>query len=368
MKKFTIVLSIASLLSTKGLYSEGKENGREERNQAPACIALAGKNNRPAVSLDVSFLYYLIAEDGLDLANSAAVVTSGVSEGDVIAIQNSRCLTQSFKYAPGFKVGAGALWKDLDLNLEYTWLCQTTTQMKGAPSVDPSLGSGLWILNNWFQQTSTSGQPIAATSVFSHWRMNINLIDLTIKRPIYEGCSLALLPFFGVRGAIINQYLNVTIDASPYVITNLATSQSTSHNLSRSWGVGPIVGSDFYWFLPKHFRVEGEGMVCLFFTQFSAIKHSENVVSASSQPSQLSVQLSDTNCIRPQIGLSLGLGWGKYLREGKSYFDLAATYDFYLFWQQNMMRKLMDQTLAGTGAGAGDLYLQGLDITGSFYF
>lgn len=33
-----------------------------------------------------------------------------------------------------------------------------------------------------------------------------------------------------------------------------------------------------------------------------------------------------------------------------------------------MMRKLVDQTVSGTGAAAGDLFLQGLNISASFYF
>ncbi|MBP6870234.1 hypothetical protein KBC04_05100 [Candidatus Babeliales bacterium] len=52
------------------------------------------------VSFDVSFLYYYAAQDGLDLGNSAAVITSGASTGNVVATGNGIGLIQDFTYNP----------------------------------------------------------------------------------------------------------------------------------------------------------------------------------------------------------------------------------------------------------------------------
>jgi hypothetical protein len=374
MKKLAFFLSSASLLCSIGLSAGSaiKETPVKEqfkkKDNAPARVSLQETGDRPALFFDVAFLYYFLGEDGLDLANGAAVVTSGTSEGDVIAIDHSKTLLQNFEYTPGVMVGIGASWKECDLKAEFTWIGQTTTKSRQAKPVNPLLGSGVWVLNNWFQQTSTSGQGIAATHVSSKWDIDIYLADVTVRRPIYEGCYLSLVPFYGIRGESISQHLDVKIDVSPFVIANLAHSHVTSHNSSHSWGLGPIVGFDFFWLLTSGFRVEGNGGLGLLFTQFTKVKHWENVASASSQPSNLSVKLSDVNCLRPELNLALGIGWGTYLKGKKYYLDCSVSYDFLFFWQQNMMRKLVDQTVAGTGAAAGDLYLHGLDVAVSFYF
>jgi hypothetical protein len=64
----------------------------------------------------------------------------------------------------------------------------------------------------------------------------------------------------------------------------------------------------------------------------------------------------------------LGFSWGSHFGDKKYYFDLSAHYEFAFFWQQNMMRKLGDQIISGTGGAPGDLYLQGLAITACLHF
>jgi hypothetical protein len=64
----------------------------------------------------------------------------------------------------------------------------------------------------------------------------------------------------------------------------------------------------------------------------------------------------------------VGIGWGTYVRGERYYLDFAGSYDFLLFWQQNAMRKLLDQTVTGIGASSGDLYLHGMDLSFSVYF
>ncbi len=80
------------------------------------------------------------------------------------------------------------------------------------------------------------------------------------------------------------------------------------------------------------------------------------------------MQLPNINCVRPQLDMSLGLGWGTYLQDKKYYVDFSIRYDFLLLFQQNMMRKLADQMISAIGAAPGDLYVQGVNIRASFDF
>ena len=115
------------------------------------------------------------------------------------------------------------------------------------------------------------------------------------------------------------------------------------------------------------FRLEGSFAGSILFTQYTHVNHTEKVASFGSTPSTLGTSLSDYNCLRPVAELGAGLGWGMYLCKQMYHIDFAASYDFMYFWSQNMMKKIMDQTLSGASSN-GDLELHGLTITARFDF
>lgn len=327
------------------------------------------KHRGPRPSLELSFLCYEAGEDGLDLASSAAIITSGSSTGVVVATDNSIGLMQKSSYQPGFKVGMGATWTDWSLNADYTWIRQVTSTHRTAVATDPAVGSGVWLLNNWFQQTTSAEQTMSATKVSSKWHLGIDLADLTAYRNFNPGRHLSIDPFFGLRGAWIRQKLSLSIQVPPAAVDDLTTNPIHSHNASNSWAVGPRMGCALAGLFGKGFRVEGDFAAALLFTQYSQISHSEQVASGSETPSTLKGKLSDVNCVRPELELSLGFGWHTLLnKRKKSSLDLLLRYDFLYFWQQNMMRKLADQMVSGSGATAGDLYLEGFSLRAAFLF
>lgn len=332
----------------------------------PPLIFLQNKNYEHDVSFNLSFLYYYAAQDGLDLANSGAIITNGTSTGTTLATNNSIALLQDFTYNPGFKAGMTVSSQAWTLHADYTYIRQTTLTSQAAIEPDPIVGTGVWILNNWFEQFSSVGQTMSTTDLASSWILGMDFADVTFGRAFYENDSAVITPFFGVRGAWIRQNLDITIDVPAYVVFDGITSPISSYNFSNSWAVGPRTGFQASWLFGHGLRIEGIAGASLLFTQFSQVTHNEDL--ASSITSQLSSQLPHVNCLRPQFDLGLGLGWGTYLHEQRYYIDFSMSYDFLVLWQQNMMRKLMDQSVVGTGAAAGDLYLQGLKINAAFYF
>ena len=334
---------------------------------APPLIFLQEKDSRSHdISFDLSFLYYYAAEDGLDLANSAAVMTSGGSTGTIISTDNSIGLMQDLTYNPGFKAGIGTCCREWTLNAEYTWIRQTTSTNENAITPEPAVGMGVWVLNNWFSQLSSLGQTISTTNISSQWNLGMDFADLTMGHPFYEGRYLSIVPFFGVRSAWIRQQLDMAITAPSSVVFDVVTSPINSYNNSNSWAVGPRTGFDASWLFSYGLRIEGSAGASLLFTQYTDLTHSEQV--ASSATSTLSMQLPNINCVRPELDFGIGLGWGTYFKEQDYYIDFSIKYDFLLLSQQNMMRKLVDQMVSGTGAAPGDLYLQGMNIRAAFYF
>jgi hypothetical protein len=314
-----------------------------------------------------SFLYYYASEGGLDLANSSMLALNVTDTAYVtVATANSQVLFQDFKYAPGFQVGIGMNFCEWCLLGEYTWIRNTTHTSAGPRTPDPDTGPGVWIMNNWFQQLSPLGQTMSATDISSKWHLAMDIADLTAGRPFYEGRNVMISPFLGIRGAWIRQNVKIGISVPELV---LATSGKIySYNSSHSWGIGPRLGFKGYCLLGKQFRLQGSAGASLLFTEYTHVRHIEDEAQSSAPVPVLRTSLSSKNFLRPQADVGLGLGWGSHFMKNRYYIDFSAEYDFNVFWEQNMIRKLLDQTISGIGAAASNLYLHGLNITARFDF
>lgn len=388
MKKTALLF--ASLLSYSSLVQGDQPGSMQEKGEcvstqngidagsvchpaynAPANITLWSEGNKKDMHafVSASFIYYYASEGGLDLANSSMLVENAPATAYITAAtSNSKALFQDFAYKPGFTVAAGATLWDWELTGQYTWIRQTTTTSKHAPTPVPNDGEAVWILNNWFQQLSPEGQTISATNVSSKWHLAMDLADLTASRPFYQGRKLAIAPFFGLRAAWIRQNVRVGIEVPTLVISTQSAPVIYSRNSSNSWALGPRVGFNTSWLLGMGFRVEGGAAGSLLFTQYTSIKHREKVADSTISPSTIKTSFSNLNVIRPEADLSLGLGWGSYFNKQRFHFDLSADYDFMIFFEQNMIRKLLDQTISGVGASVSNLYLHGLNIKARFDF
>lgn len=307
---------------------------------------------------DATFLYYYAKQDGLNLANSGRIVTPAGTSLVSTAISNGTILSQNFEFNPGFKVGFGMNISEWCVAANYTWIRQTTNTSQDAPAPEPT-GNGAWITNNWFQQTSTAGQSIAGSALASTWTLGIDLADLSASRPFYQGSNLTAAPFFGIRGAWIRQEINVDLTITPPLSTPEQTVVST--NSSNSWSVGPRTGFDAACLLWKGFRIDSTAAASLLYTQFTHVAHQEN-------DGAIALTQTDLQTLTPELDLSLGLGWGTYLAKQRFHLDLSAGYDFNIFWNQNQIRKNLDEAITGVSPTAGNLYLHGLNITTRFDF
>src|SRR5690606_20319167 len=117
-------------------------------------------------------------------------------------------------------------------------------------------------------------------------------------------------------------------------------------------------------------RFIGDASASLLFTQYTEV--SQNVQSPDTQVVDgedfrfpINLKIHNYNTLRPNLDLSLGLGWGSYFGCRRIHWDLAATYDFAIFWEQNMMRYLANMSadsFAHPSTTPGNLYIQGLTV------
>ena len=324
--------------------------------------------------IDAAFTYWRAGEEGLKIASSG-VLTSGTSYFP----QETKTLTQSFGYKPGFKVGTGVVgYHEWTVMAEYTWFRGTDTKNSGSPLTGTSLtagistgvapsGTNVWLVDDWFLQGTVASQALPGSSVSSSWHLGLDLIDAIASRPFYQGQRMTVSPFAGLRSALIRQSMEVNLTEAS-ALGNLPAQPIESRTRSQSWSLGPIAGCEGRYLLPMGFRFQGDFAASLLYTSYTSIKHSEDIASTTFNPGPYKASLKDYNTVRPVAEMGLGLGWGRYLFDGNYHIDFSASYDFKVFWSQNMMRKLMDDTLTGTSASPGDLFLYGLTVAGRFDF
>ena len=317
---------------------------------------------------DASFTYWEALEEGLGLA-----VNTEINDGSLVYIPNNgKFIFQDSSYKPGFKIGLGMDlgYDDWSLFGEYTWFRSTT--VTHATSSGP--GVPVLFFSSWFAMDYGY---ISAKSLASKWNLNIDLADVAVSRPFYQGTHLILEPFGGIRGQWIRQDLTLrgsqffVYSGGDYIQTR-ETAQSTTR--AHSWAVGPRAGCLGKWHLGWGFRFEGDAAASVLYTQYTKVSTNQDNLSVGTEYEDIygtaakKAEFRDYNCLRVVNEMNLGVGWGRYFDRRNYHLDFLLSYDFQVFWNQNIMRDLKDTIYIQTGASSGNLYLQGLTLKTQFDF
>ncbi len=345
---------------------------------APSAVAVSHKVDGMGMSnlsffADLAFTYWYLSEEGLKIASNGVLNTATLAYPI-----KAHTFYPAFQYEPGFKIGVGMIDKDeWQYRVGYTWahthvgankLNSTPGGDLPAGTTTIAAGAAVFVSDDWFLQGSSGGQALAASSISSHWNLTMNIVDITGGRPYYQGKRLILSPCGGLELAFISQEMEVALSEFSAQIPLPSPQPIESHTNSQSWGIGPTAGCESKLLLPWDLYLEGKGAFSLLYTTYTTLKHSEDAAATNFNPGHYKLSHNNYHAMRPSASMELGLGWGRYLGNSCCYADLAFTYEFSIYWAQNMMRKLLDDFLTGTAPAAADLFTQGLSITGSFNF
>ncbi|MBX7066343.1 MAG: hypothetical protein K1X28_03850 [Parachlamydiales bacterium] len=308
--------------------------------------------------VDASFTYWTAYEEGLTLARSNATYTAAPVETASVRT----ALFQDTKWEPGFKIGLGA---DLGHDhwsafAEYTWFRSRTTTSAAAPEGPAGTTDPVWDINNWELDNFFN-----ASHITSVWRLRMDLLDVGVTRPYYQGTHLIVAPFGGIRAEWIRQ--NLRIHPTPFDPLFAVNTNAVFHNQSYAWGVGPRGGFQGKWHLGWGFRIEGDMAGSIVFTRYTKVTDRADPVDDGLDRPNIA-HYGDYNTVRFNNEMNIGLGWGDYFDCRNYHFDLLVTYDFQIFWNQNMMRMLVDEFDESPSASAHNLYLQGVTVKAQFDF
>lgn len=318
-----------------------------------------------------SLVYWYANESGLFIAQSAIL-----NGGSIVLPPESESLTQKFEFKPGLKVAMGAIYdNEWVFDANYTWFQSKTDMTRAAPeNTSATPGLGIWNMGDWFQQTISvsddvdvaQSQSLSGTSLTSDWDLNMNIVDLMASRPFYQGSRLIVKPEMGIRSAWISQDLDIALmqaGASVGGDANLGPQPIHSLNHSRNFGIGPRVGFGAECLVSKEWRIEGFCSGSMLATWFTKITHSEDAESILVTPGPYKIENKHQFVLLPNAEMKLGFGWSTYAKKGRYHFDVAATYDFMLFWEQNKIRQTLDHFWSGIGDTAANLALNGATLT-----
>ena len=352
------------------LYLQAEQSTISPAYNAPAAIAVSHKIKKNLEPLTyftgASFTYWRLSEDGLDFASN------GVLNNTLIYRAKATTLYASdFSYEPGFRVFLGLInddeWKG---QARYTFAhTKKVTQPTLPPNQTatagvgfPLAGTSVFVIENWFMQTSPLNQRIAATSINSSWTLDLNLVDITAGRPYYQSPNLTVSPFGGLQAAFIDQKFSLTLNQ---VATQFPAPvpSITSTNKSRSWGIGPMCGVQSKYFPLRNFSFQSAASLSILYTDYHSVTHSEDRASTNFTTSPYTTSYASDLNLCPNASLDLGLGWGKYIYGEAAHIDLSIAYEMAVYWEQNRMRKMLNVATTGSSTSSTNLYTEGLTIS-----
>jgi len=325
---------------------------------APARIDVTGCSDWDVYG---SFIYWHVSQESMDVGVKSffdpTIPTDGATFPTTIAFQ-------TFKYKPGFKVGAGFSFGDDGwvCFAEYTRLHQKTvfSRTVTAPT--------FWAPTDWFAlgfvEGSTGDTAYRPTTLTAKWKMNFDRVDLSFSRPFYQGKRITVSPYGGMRGLWITQVETLALNPNT---ASVATAVLRSH----CWSVGPNGGVETNWLVGWGFRFEGMAGASLLYTRYTttAVKQTVTAISSSDGvPESLNAINNNVNVLRPMMEMGVGIGWGTYLSCQEWYMDLSVRYDFLQLWDQNVMRHYTIGVNSGVAVPADNMQMHGITATARFDF
>jgi hypothetical protein len=290
------------------------------------------------------FLYWEAMQDGMDLivdtSNGAPLASETTTQ--VIKFEN-------FSYKPAFKVGLGydSGFDGWALYAQYTWYHHQFNSSFTHPATA--------VIADEYLSAQYDTFPFIATAFSSQWKLGVDIADLSAQRASYIGTNLVLTPSFGLRAAWIRQSLSADTAGTSESVPFTRTQNYKTH----SWAIGPRIGVASSWLMGCGFRFIGNAYASILYTSYTEVEalFTDSAFAGISQSYN-----NNYHALRAMTELDIGLGWGDYFCDQTYYFDLAVTYDFNVFWSQNMMRHLNNQFNAYKADAPGNLYLHGLTV------
>lgn len=335
-------------------------------------------------NIQASFIYWFASEDNLDAGlyikeTQLALLFGGGNINNV----SSELIKVPFSYNPGFRVGVGfnLCHDEWSLNFKYQRYYVEQSHELSVPQLTDFTALTEVIFPAWIAN-GVLMYDAGYNEVKNKWHLGTDIVDIELDRQFNVGKCLSLRPYFGVRTGSINQKYNLIYNGSAISsVPGLIAISNKSNNKTNSWILGPKAGLDTTWRLTRSLNFIGCGALSLFYQHVRAsIKNPGSYPTVNSDVIQVDFNANKVfHRVSGSFDGSLGFQTGDCFCN--RYMSLAVTYDFSIYFHQNLMRTLMNNsnvpaflTVAGgfsqftSDNCPGNLMLHGLTITAKVDF
>jgi hypothetical protein len=318
--------------------------------------------------LDASYLYWCFRESMLKIGTITAPASTEGSQ--FFYSGNGQIVFQSPSYQSGFQVGMGFAMKGMDdwnFQAEYTWY-------KNHSSQNTELQNGSFLAFSKDIYTADDRLDVGvllARSVFSKVALDFDSLDTLLERPFYLGKKLIVNVGCGLKALWIHQQLSASgsglsflspASTAPEPIGLAGEFQSTTQQ--KSWALGPKFQFNTSWLMGYGLKLLGNAAASVLYTRYTTWQTTLSGPISTSSTASVTNSVSDPfNTLRAVTETSLGLGWGSYFCNDHFHIDFSASYDFNVYWNQNMVGLLPNHN-----DSPGNMYLYGLHLLARFDF
>ena len=293
--------------------------------------------------LNTEFLWWVAKEDGLYYAQSGFTntPTNAVPPNGAIDF-NGHLEKVTPDWTPGFRIGFGGNmeYDEWDIFLNWTWF--------KSQARDSSEGL---LLTLWGHPDVNSGGNTANGAVYASgkWNFLINVLDLELGRAFWVGKHFSLRPFFGPRGAWIDQSFKVHYKYTTSPITNSRLKAESDFQ-----GGGVRAGLDARFALHGGWSFYGLASASMLYGHFDCDfreKWTHVHIAKSKDGFHQAVSTGQ---------LALGVRWDTYVHHDRYHFGLYAGWEQNIWFGQNKMNHWFGQFQQGNLEQMnGNLMLQG---------
>lgn len=281
------------------------------------------------VIVTAEWLYWRTRQEGMEFATSRQI---------------------EFDFQSGFRVGLGAHLYSFDgwtIYANYT---------RFVPDASRSAHGAVYPLF-LFQGAGSTGNAVSAAH--GHWDVEFQSADLAFGKAYYLTQTLVFSPFFGLKGAWIDQHAHFRYEGG--YIPEGQIFRTRFKNDVR--GAGPLIGTQMNWQLGLGFCFFGDIATSLVACHF-------NNKQRQHQLDGLEVVHLDTdfNQVSPFLQMAAGVAWDRNFYRDRCHFGLSLGFEAQQWWNQNQTEQFTDDVRPTYVRQQGDLSFYGLTLKGRFDF
>ncbi len=274
------------------------------------------------------WLYWRTRQEGMEFATSKKV---------------------EFDFQSGFRVGLGV---HLPYDRWEMYVNYTRFNPDGSKSVHGSFYP-LFL----FEGAGAQGPSVAEAR--AHWKIEFQNLDIEISRAFYLAKTLVLRPFFGLKGAWIDQSAHMRYEGGFIPAGQIFR----THFKNDFKGAGPLIGVESNWLVGAGFSFFGDVAAAL------VVGHFDNEQQQHQLDGAKVVDLnSDFNLVSPTVQVVAGLAWNRNFNKERWHAGLSAGFESQYWWGQNQTEQFTDKDFPIYVREKGGLAFYGLTLRARFDF